>query len=192
MSDDREREGFSLGRWSRLKREAAEPAVSENPASPAGSTPAPLTADSAPAPAATPPAATPPLDSLTIDSDFTAFMRPGVDAATRTAAVKTLFRDPQFNVMDGLDVYIDDYSKPDPIPPALLARLQEIMRKLEGISAQDPEQAASKAGDAPQAGAIEAPPRAAGIENQCDGEKTGAPAPESAAPDSAGPEPSKP
>jgi hypothetical protein len=118
-------------------------------------------------------------------------MRPGVDAATRTAAVKKLFRDPQFNVMDGLDVYIDDYSKPDPIPPALLARLQEIMRKLEGTSAQD-QQTASKAGDAPQAGAIEAPPGVPGIEDQCDGEKTAAPAPESAAPDSAGSEPSKP
>jgi hypothetical protein len=27
--------------------------------------------------------------------------------------------------MDGLDVYIDDYGKPDPIPPEMLARLME-------------------------------------------------------------------
>ena len=31
--------------------------------------------------------------------------------------MKKLFADPHYNVMDGLDVYIDDYSKPDPIPP---------------------------------------------------------------------------
>ena len=31
--------------------------------------------------------------------------------------MKKLFTDPHFNVMDGLDTYIDDYRKPDPIPP---------------------------------------------------------------------------
>ena len=31
--------------------------------------------------------------------------------------MKKLFSDPHFNVMDGLDTYIDDYGKPDPIPP---------------------------------------------------------------------------
>ena len=30
--------------------------------------------------------------------------------------MKKLFSDPHFNVMDGLDTYIDDYGKPDPIP----------------------------------------------------------------------------
>ena len=38
----------------------------------------------------------------------------------RNAAMKKLFADPQFNVMDGLDIYIDDYSKSDPIPEAML------------------------------------------------------------------------
>ena len=32
------------------------------------------------------------------------------------AAMKKLFTDPHFNVMDGLDIYIDDYRKPDPLP----------------------------------------------------------------------------
>ena len=35
-------------------------------------------------------------------------------------------RDPRFNVMDGLDVYIDDYSKPDPIAPEVLAQLNQL------------------------------------------------------------------
>jgi hypothetical protein len=37
--------------------------------------------------------------------------------------MKKLFSDPHFNVMDGLDVYIDDYGKPDPIPPEMLRSL---------------------------------------------------------------------
>jgi hypothetical protein len=51
-------------------------------------------------------------------------MQPGVDAAVKRAAVKQLFRDPRFNVMDGLDVYIDDYTQADPIPPDMLKALR--------------------------------------------------------------------
>jgi len=65
----------------------------------------------------------PAIESLTIESDFTGFMRPGVDDELKRGALKKLFRDPRFNVMDGLDVYIDDYSKPDPIDPALVRTL---------------------------------------------------------------------
>jgi hypothetical protein len=61
--------------------------------------------------------------SLTPDSDFTRFTRPDVPPDVKTAAFKKLFADPHFNVMDGLDVYIDDYSKPDPIPPEMLRNL---------------------------------------------------------------------
>ena len=43
-------------------------------------------------------------------------------SVTRTA-LKKLFSDPRFNVMDGLDVYIGDYSKPDPIDPAIVRTL---------------------------------------------------------------------
>jgi hypothetical protein len=48
-----------------------------------------------------------------------------VDESVRRVALKKLFADPHFNVMDGLDVYIDDYSKPDPIPAALLRSLNQ-------------------------------------------------------------------
>jgi hypothetical protein len=125
MSDQEDNERFSLSRWSRLKREAE--------AAP------PETATAAEVPATLPAAVPaqpelPPVESLTIDSDFKAFMQPEVDADLRRAAVKQLFRSPQFNVMDGLDTYIDDYSKPDPIPPDMLARLQQVTRELEGWS----------------------------------------------------------
>ncbi len=61
--------------------------------------------------------------ALTPQSDFSAFTRPGVDAQVRNAAMKKLFTDPHYNVMDRLDTYIDDYSQPDPIPPAMLRQL---------------------------------------------------------------------
>ncbi len=65
----------------------------------------------------------PALDALTIDSDYSGFMQPGVDEALKRGALKKLFSDPRFNIMDGLDVYIGDYSKPDPIEPELVRTL---------------------------------------------------------------------
>jgi hypothetical protein len=41
----------------------------------------------------------------------------------KNAALKKLFTDPRYNVMDGMDVYIDDYSKPDPLPYAMARKL---------------------------------------------------------------------
>ena len=55
--------------------------------------------------------------------DFSAFMKPEVDPAVQQAALKKMFTDPHFNVMDGLDIYIDDYSKPDPLPSGMLERM---------------------------------------------------------------------
>jgi hypothetical protein len=39
--------------------------------------------------------------------------------------MKKLFSDPHFNVMDGLDTYIDDYGKPNPIPLSMLRRMNQ-------------------------------------------------------------------
>ncbi|MDX2219328.1 MAG: DUF3306 domain-containing protein [Burkholderiales bacterium] len=73
----------------------------------------------------------PPVDSLTPESDFRPFMKPDVDPAVRNQAMKSLFRDPHFNVMDMMDVYVDDYSKPDPIPADMLRQMtQSRMLKL--------------------------------------------------------------
>ncbi|MBU3624836.1 DUF3306 domain-containing protein [Polynucleobacter sp. JS-Safj-400b-B2] len=58
-----------------------------------------------------------------LDPDFSAFMKPDVDPAVQQAALKKMFTDPHFNIMDGLDIYIDDYSKPDPLPPGMLERM---------------------------------------------------------------------
>jgi hypothetical protein len=61
---------------------------------------------------------------LTFDSDFSAFLSPKVDESVKRQALKKLFADPHFNMMDGLDVYIDDYSKFEPIPEDVLAKLE--------------------------------------------------------------------
>ena len=60
---------------------------------------------------------------LTPESDFTGFMARGVAPDVKNAAMKKLFADPHFNVMDRLDIYIDDYSQPDPLPLAMLRQM---------------------------------------------------------------------
>jgi hypothetical protein len=70
---------------------------------------------------------------LTSESDFSAFVARGVDAAVRRTALKKLFADPHFNAMDGLDVYIDDYTKPSPVTEAMLASLEHAKRVFHSV-----------------------------------------------------------
>lgn len=117
--------GFSLKRWSRRKLAASrevradEPVQPLPPASPQAAQPSESPAAEAQSPAL------PSVDSLTTESDFAPFMRADVDAGLQHKALRKLFSDPRFNVMDGLDVYIDDYSKPDPIAPDIVAQLAQ-------------------------------------------------------------------
>ena len=62
---------------------------------------------------------------LTRESDYSRFVAPGVGNDVRNAAMKKLFADPHFNLMDGLDTYIDDYGKPDPLPLAMLRQMNQ-------------------------------------------------------------------
>lgn len=130
-------ERFSLSRWSKRKLETKFEVAASAPTLPVSppSVAAPAAAPSSPS---TPAPALPSVDSLTFDSDFTAFLRPDVDETLRRAALKQLFRDPRFNVMDGLDTYIDDYTKADPIPPDVL---KDILRR--GFAAVAPASATS-------------------------------------------------
>jgi hypothetical protein len=125
MRDEKPDQGRSeeplLARWSRLKREAATP---------------PPPAEVEPEKDTTP-VALPPLESLTPDSDFSLFMQPQVDPELRHAALKKLFLDPRFNVMDGLDIYIDDYTRSDPIAPSIVAELAQF-RNLGGLEPEAP------------------------------------------------------
>ena len=135
------REPF-LARWSRRKlsqgddpAEPASPVVAEDedPAEPAS----PGASEN---PAARP--ALPPLDSINLDTGVAALFRPEVEEGLRRQALKKLFSDPHFKVMDGLDVYIDDYSRPDPLPPEILDRLAQAQTLLRSEDA-----GAAKAGE---------------------------------------------
>jgi hypothetical protein len=65
------------------------------------------------------------VDQLTPEADFARFVGRDVDPKVRHAALKKLFTDPHYNVMDGLDIYIDDYHKADPLPPGMLRQLAQ-------------------------------------------------------------------
>ena len=94
--------------------------------------------------------ALPAIDSLTMDSDYAQFFQPKVPESMRRAAVKKLFADPHFNIMDGLDTYIDDYTKADPIPPEMLAKLWNLADIIDHPSNRQPEVVEAEA-DAPVA-----------------------------------------
>lgn len=142
MADEKEQ---FLARWSRLKREqAAEPAPRE----------------SLPAPAPEKPL--PPVDSLTPESDFSAFMQPKVDEELRRMALKKLFRDPQFNVPDPFEPFSGDWTVGDAIAPDMLARLKQARTLLmtpeerqaleakEQVALEQPKAAQSDARDTPK------------------------------------------
>ncbi len=57
-------------------------------------------------------------------------MRPEVDRETRSAALKKLFMSPHYRATDGLDVYVGDYSSPDPLPAAMLTGLEHARKLL--------------------------------------------------------------
>lgn len=133
-----------LDRWSRLKDQARE----ESRQAPEDAQDEKAGKD------AKAPPELPPVEKLTPDSDFRPFLDPKVDEDTRRAALKKLFADARFNVIDEMDVYIDDYTKADPIPPAMLAALKQAQNILEwakGSKTQEQETASdgAKAGAAP-------------------------------------------
>jgi len=105
-----------FSRWGAKKTQAAvAKPESEAPASPAAT--APL--------AKTEPAPLPTLEDvqhLTPDADFQPFVSRQVTPEVRNAAMRKLFSDPHFNVMDRMDIYIDDYGQPDPLPVGMLQR----------------------------------------------------------------------
>ena len=130
--------GF-LGRWARRKTDVRQGKPLDEPAAPVKSAPGVALAASPAAPVSSPvslsapelqPAQAPEkllslddVKALTRDSDFKPFMDRNVGADVRNAAMKKLFTDPHYNVMDGLDIYIGDYSIADPIPESMLRQM---------------------------------------------------------------------
>jgi hypothetical protein len=134
--------GF-LQRWSRRKqavREGVVPAdvAAEGTAQPAAIAPQPVAQTSpgsslnpGPSPSAdlsADPKQTelPSLDSLHgLQSDYLDFMQPKVAQHLKRAALKKLFADPHFNVIDRFEAYSEDYTQADPIPAAMLRGLNQ-------------------------------------------------------------------
>lgn len=130
-------EGF-FQRWSRLKADPEAPLADAAALAPAPHEPAPPAAHVTAAVAA-PLQAAPPLDEdgaaarlprledvagLHAGSDYSVFFARGVDKSVQRGALKKLFADPHFNIGDGLDLYMGDYNKPDPIPAAMMSTLR--------------------------------------------------------------------
>ncbi len=123
-----------FSRWSRRKQEAAqglplqEAKQTEAQVTTTRAQAEPVAAQLATA-APVPPVPAEPLptledaQALAPGSELGAFMRQGVPAEVRNLAVKKLFADPHFNVMDGLDIYIGDYNTPDPLPAGMLQKI---------------------------------------------------------------------
>ena len=127
------KEGF-LGRWSQRKQDIragkplAEPEITTKPVALADKDSDPSSAQTSEktAVAEKPEAPLPTMadvHELTAESDFSPFLAKNVSPEVRNTAMKKLFTDPHYNVMDRLDIYIDDYSKPDPIPESMLRQM---------------------------------------------------------------------
>ena len=171
MADNAD-DGF-LSRWARRKAQAREEGAAApaptaarpvvlrgDAAAVAGAAPARAAADAvAPPDTASPVQAPPPAptleeaSALTPASDFTRFVARDVDPGVRNAALKKLFADPQFNLMDGLDIYIDDYGKPDPLPAGMLRKMAQ--SPFLNLFADDDKPVPEAAGAAPPAPAEE-------------------------------------
>jgi hypothetical protein len=138
-------EGF-LRRWSRLKASGLD-AGEEHVA------PAPVPAPARLEPEAAPHAPLPTLEDaarLTPDADFSAFVARGVDKSVQRLALKKLFADPHFKIIDGLDTYMHDYNKAAPLAPAMLASLKhapDVLSRLLGDQQEGAEAEAQGQGE---------------------------------------------
>ena len=104
-------DGF-LGRWSQRKQAVHagqaldEPVVIKQVAPPPVATTEEPQAE--PVAQVPPPPSLEDVKNLTTQSDFKPFVARDVAPEVRNAAMKKLFTDPHYNVMDRLDIYIDD------------------------------------------------------------------------------------
>jgi len=181
MADE---EGF-VQRWSRRKsaaREQTRPAERE----PARETER-EGADAAPAPAAQGPAppaeapgrrdpeapvdvdSLPDIESLTYESDYTAFMRKGVPAELRKRALQRLWRsDPVLANLDGLVEYGEDYTKIGTAKQVVRTAYQVGRGMLRRIDAEAAQEAPAPAGAAGSAGAQRPPSAPEPVERASD------------------------
>ncbi len=122
-----------LERWSRKKTQART-GTDEESAAPAD---LPVQA-SEPEPSSRDPGVVelPDLDSLDADSDYSAFLTPGVDAKLRRTALRKLFSSPKFNVLDGMDDYCDDYTQFESLGDLVTADMRHHIERIARAAAK--------------------------------------------------------
>lgn len=185
MSEE-EGAGF-LARWSRRKRAAAEdaetppaPPVAEAPGG-ADALPAPEPEEAAPgeapavARAACPipevpeidPASLPPVESLTAESDFAVFLRPGVPTLLRNAALRRMWSlDPAIRDYIGPVDYQWDFNTPGGLPFGFANELggdvkkllAQAIGKLEELAEEEKDETGEGAPEAAEVAAMPAEP----------------------------------
>jgi hypothetical protein len=119
-----------FSRWSKGKPATGNPAQQSIPPASGELNPPVVPAESAPPPTLED------VGALTHESDFSRFVGRDVDDAVKRSALKKLFSNPHFNVMDGLDIYIDDYTKFTPLTPTMLASLKHAKDLLNPLGSQ--------------------------------------------------------
>lgn len=158
-----------VSRWSRRKVEARN--AQEKPPAPTPSAerapPAAPAVSNAGAPAAPVGVQSevsapqlPPLESLKgLASEYTEFLKPGVDENLRRSALKKLFSDPYFETFERFEAYCEDYTQGEPIPLAMLKTLEhakglifdEEKKEEKSLVAEKPAAALPEPDEAPQA-----------------------------------------
>ncbi len=146
MSRAEEPEGF-LSRWSRRKRGAAE----ESPTEPVeAAPPAPPAACPIPEVPEIDPATLPPIEELTAESDFSLFLRPGVPAALRGAALRRMWSlDPAIRDFIGPVDYQWDFNTPGGLPTGFASELGGNVKKLLAQAIGLPDEDETPAEDQP-------------------------------------------
>jgi hypothetical protein len=130
-TDARTDEPF-LERWSRRKQQAREGIEDDLPVP--GDEPVP--AGGPPQAGAAEVPALPDIDSLGEDSDYSAFMAPGVDDSLRRQALRKLFQSPKFNVCDGLDDYCEDFTRWTPLGDVITADMKYHLERAAKLAEQ--------------------------------------------------------
>jgi len=118
-----------LARWSSRK---ASVRVQKEPERPAAGATAEnsSSADAAlPALAEKTDADMPSIESLDANSDYAQFLSPRVSESLRRAALRKLFHQPRYNVMDGLDTYIADLRTFTPLGDTITADMRYQMER---------------------------------------------------------------
>jgi len=146
-----------LERWSRRKAQARD-GIDEDVPVPQASGVEPAE----PAPGPVSPAELPDIDSLTEDSDYSAFMAPGVDGSVRRRALRKLFASPKFNVRDGLDDYSDDFTQWAPLGDIVTADMRHHLERAAKLAERLEE--VTGPGDRPAAAEVATPAAAATVE----------------------------